>query len=57
MVMMDDNASTHKRRKLVKTYKNVLPRNQIVVAEVCGETDSKKDKRWSRKTARNVKKI
>ena len=36
-VMMDDNAPTHERRTLVKTYKNVLPRIQIVVAEVCRE--------------------
>ena len=40
-VIMDDNAPTHKRRKLVKTYKNVLPRKHIMVAEVCGETYSK----------------
>ena len=54
-VMMDDNAPTHKGRKLVKTYKNVLPRKRIVVAKVCGETYSKNDKmRWSRKTATNV---
>ena len=33
-VMMDDNAPTHERRKLVKTYKNVFPRKQTVVAEV-----------------------
>ena len=46
--MMDDNAPIHKRRKLVKTYieyKNVLPRKQIVVAKVCGETYSKNDKK------------
>ena len=54
-VMMDDNTPTQERRKLVKTYKNVLPRKQIVVAEVCGESYSKNDKRWSRKTATNVK--
>ena len=38
--MMDDNDSasiTHKRRKLVKTYKNMVPGKQTVVAEVCGE--------------------
>ena len=39
--MMDDNAPTHERRKLVKTNKNVLPRKRIVVAGVCGETYSK----------------
>ena len=55
--MMDDNAPTHKRRKLVKTYKNVLPQKQIVVAKVCGETYSKIKmiKRLSRKTTTNVK--
>ena len=41
--MMDDNAPTHKRRMLVKTYKNVLPLKQIVVAEVSRETYSKND--------------
>ena len=33
---MDDSAPTHERRKLVKTYKNVLPQKQTVAAEVCG---------------------
>ena len=42
LVMMDDNAPTHKRRKLLKTYKNVLPRKRTVVAKVSGETNSKK---------------
>ena len=40
-VMMDDRTPTHERRKLVKTYKNVLPQIWTVVAEVCGETYSK----------------
>ena len=40
-VMMDNNAPTQERRKLVKTYKNALPRKQTVVAEVYGETYSK----------------
>ena len=40
-VMMEDSAPTHERRKLVKTYKNVLPRKRTVVAEVSGETYSK----------------
>ena len=53
-MMMDDNAPTHERRKLVKTYKNVLSRKRIVVAEVCGET-SKNDKKRSRKKATNKK--
>ena len=51
---MHDNAPIHVRRKLVKTYKNVLPRKQIVVAKVCEETYSKMMKR-SRKIATNVK--
>ena len=36
-VMMDCRAQTLERRKLVKTWKNVLP----VDAKVCGETYSK----------------
>ena len=44
-VKMDDNALSHKRRKPVKTYKNVLPQKRIVVAEVCMETYSKDDKK------------
>ena len=39
-VMMDASALTHKKRKLVKTYKNVFPQKWTVVAEVCGETYS-----------------
>ena len=44
-MMMDGNAPTHKRRKLVKTYKNVIPRKWVVVAKVCKETYSKYDKK------------
>ena len=40
--MMDDSTPTHNQRKLVKTYKNVLPQKWTVVAEGCGETYSKK---------------
>ena len=40
-MMMDDNAPTHKRRKLFKTYKNVLPQKQTLVAEESMETYSK----------------
>ena len=36
--MIDGGASIHDRRNLLKPTKNVLPRKQIVVAEVCGET-------------------
>ena len=41
----DDSAPIHERRKLVKTYKNVLPQKRIVVAKVCGETYSKNDEK------------
>ena len=44
-MMMGDSAPTHERRKLVKTYKNVLPRKRIVVVEVFGETNSKNYKK------------
>ena len=44
-VIMDDSAPIHERRKLVKTYKDVLSRKRIVVAKVCGETYSKNDKK------------
>ena len=44
-MMMDNRAPTHERRKLVKNYKNVLPKKWTVVAEVCGETYSKNDKK------------
>ena len=41
-MMMDDSAPIHERRKLVKTYKNAFPQIRTVVAEVSGETYSKK---------------
>ena len=46
-VMMDDPApsSTHKRRKLVITYKMGSLENGLWVAEACGETYFKNDKR------------
>ena len=56
-MMMYDGAPTHKNRKLVKTYKHLRPQKQIVVTEVCGETYSKNDKKWSIKTATNLKKL
>ena len=57
MVIMADNAPTLERRKLVKTYKNVLHRKRIVIAEVSGETYCKSDKKkWSRTTATNINK-
>ena len=47
-MMMDDSATTHKRRELSKIYKNVLSRKQIMVAKVYWETYSKEyNKRWS----------
>ena len=39
-----NNAPTHERRKLIKTYKYVLPQNRTVIADICGETYSKNDK-------------
>ena len=42
LVIMDNSAPTHKRRKLVKTYKYVIPKRQTLAAEVCGEIDSTK---------------
>ena len=55
-MMIDDNAPTHERRKLIKTYKNVLPRKQTVFAEVCRETYSRKksDKMGLKKMATDV---
>ena len=43
-VMMDDNITvpTHERRKLVETYKNVLPQKRIAVAKVFRVTYSKR---------------
>ena len=43
-VMMDDSASTHERKKLVKAYKNVLPQKQTAVAEVWGDLLKKDEK-------------
>ena len=43
--MMDDSAPINERRKLFKTYKNVLPQKQIVVTKVRGETYSKNDEK------------
>ena len=40
-VMMDDSAPTHKRRQLVRTYKNNYVPLKTVAAEVSGETYSK----------------
>ena len=54
-MMMDDSAPIHERRKLVKTYKNVLPQNWIVVAKVCGETYSKNDKKMEETTNIKIK--
>ena len=53
--MMDNGAPIHERRKLVKTYKNVLPRKRILVAKVCGETYSKNDKKMEQKNGHKRK--
>ena len=34
MILMDDSAPTHKRRTLIKTYKNVLPQKWTLVSKV-----------------------
>ena len=41
MVMMDDSETTHKRMKLIKSYKykSVISQTQTVVVEVCGRGD------------------
>ena len=44
-MMMDDSAPTHTRRKLVKTYKNVIPQKRTMVAYVCGRPTPKNDKK------------
>ena len=55
-MMMDDCAQTHKRRKLVKTYKIVLPRNRLwLLKYIWGDLLKKMTKIWSRKTATDVK--
>ena len=57
-MMMNDNVPLiHERRRLVTTYKKMLPQKRIVVAEVYRETYSKNDEKryWSRKTATIVK--
>ena len=42
---MEDSATAPEGRKLIKTFKIVLPRKQTVVAEVCEEIYSKNDKK------------
>ena len=37
-MMMDDSETTHKRRKLVKTYQNMLLRKRTVVTKVYRKT-------------------
>ena len=54
-MMVDESAPTHKKRKLVKTYKNVLPKKRTVGAEVSREIYSRKcDENGSRKTSTDV---
>ena len=56
-MMMNDSAPIHKRRKLIKSFKNVLPQKQTVAAEVCRETYSKNViKKMDLKTSTDVKK-
>ena len=56
--MMDDSASTHKRRKLVKTYKNVLKmcslENGLWLLKYAERSTPKNVIKWSRKTATYV---
>ena len=56
LVMIDVSAPMHEKRKLVISYKNVLPRKRTVVAEVCEERDllQKIMKKWRSKTATDV---
>ena len=49
LVMMDDNAPTYKRRKLVRTYKNILRQKQTVADEACRKTYSEKDEKQMEK--------
>ena len=43
---MDDSTPTHERKKLVKIYKNVLPKKWTVIAEEGEETYSLQKKMW-----------
>ena len=53
---MTKHHATHKRRKLVKTYKNRLPQKRTMIAKVCREIYSKKMiKSLSRKMTIDVK--
>ena len=54
--MVDDIALTDKRRILIKTYKNVIPQKQTVVAEVGRDLLQKMIEKWSRKTATGLTK-
>ena len=47
----------HKRRKPFKTYKNVHLQKRIVVAKVCRETFSKKDKKIEKKNDQKRSKL
>ena len=55
-MMMDDSAPIHERRKLVKTYKKMCSlENGLWLLRYAGRPTPKMIKRWSRKTATNVK--
>ena len=56
-MMIDDNAPTHKRRKLVKLTKMCFLENRLWLLSYAGRPIPKNDKRWSRKTATNVKQL
>ena len=52
--MMDDSMPTQERRKLVKTYKNVLPQKRTVVVKYAGRSTPNNVIKLSRKTATDV---
>ena len=53
-MMMDYSATTHERRKVVKTYKNMLPQKQTVVVKYAGRPTPNNVIKLSRKTATDV---
>ena len=60
-MMMDDSAPIHERRKIVKTYKMCSLKNELWFLKLAGRPTPKNVikkkmiKKWSRKTATNVK--
>ena len=53
-VMMDDNAPTHERRKLVKTYKTCSLENGLWLLKYAGRPSPKYVIKWTRKTGKDV---